>query len=126
MLKDSYETLARAIQSAGFYTNGLEDRGSWQRTTVCSKRTSNGRLTGNSFWVTQLASGWHFGVWNGTIYKLADGSRIDELCIEWLGREPDKTLDDFNDLTKQKFGLVPVSEREFDQQTSQTGPDTND
>lgn len=33
MTTDVYDGLARAVTDAGFYTNGVEDHGTWHRTS---------------------------------------------------------------------------------------------
>ncbi|SRR5258708_8345950 len=113
-MTDIYNSLARAIAKAGFYTNGVEDHGTWHRTCICSKRLADGRLSGNSFWVSRLPSGWYLGVWGGSLYRIADENKVAELCISWLSREHNGTKWDFDDQVKQDFGLVEVSEKEFD------------
>ena len=79
-----YKALAQAVADAGFFTNGVEDHGTWHRTCICSECRSDGRLTGNSFWVSRRPSGWYLGTWGGSIYRLPDEGRIADLCISWL------------------------------------------
>src|SRR5262245_11242795 len=94
-MTDKYDTLARAVTEAGFFTNGVEDHGTWDRTCICSKLDPCGYLTGNSFWVSRLSSGWYLGVWGGNIYRLSEECRLAELCITWLSRVPNDTRYDF-------------------------------
>ncbi len=75
-----------------------------------------GGLTGNSFWVSRLPSGWYLGTWGPHIYWLPDESRLAELCIGWLSRFPDGTRADFDERLKTEFGLVPVEEEAFDRE----------
>ncbi len=111
-----YDELDRAVRAAGFFTNGLENRGDWLRTTVGSKRLSGGRgYSGNSFWVTRLRSGWYLGTWGGHLYHLPDAARLADLCVTWLRRAPDGTRSDFDQPLKVEFGLVPVSDLDFEQ-----------
>jgi hypothetical protein len=110
---DVYAPLASAVKAAGFYTSGVENRGTWDRTTVCSKRGPDGELTGNSFWVTKLPSGWYLGTWGVRTYYLPDESQLADLCIEWLSREPDGTQSDFDQRLKAAYGLVEVTEQSF-------------
>src|SRR5690349_3462641 len=106
----AYEVLARAVAEAGFFTNGVEDHGTWHRTCLCSKRREDGRLSGNSFWVSRRPSGWYLGTWGGSIYRLPDEGRLTELCTTWLSRARDATRFDFDGRLKSEFGLVPISE----------------
>lgn len=116
-MEGAYETLAREIADAGFLTNGVEDYGTWDRTCVCSKRRTDGGLTGNSFWVSRRPGGWYLGVWGGSIYRMPDEGRLAELCIAWLSREPNRARADFDDRLKLEFGLVMVSRETFDAET---------
>jgi hypothetical protein len=115
MFKDAYDKLAKEVGDAGFYTSGLADMGSWQRTCICSKRRADGGYTGNSFWVTQLDNAWYLGTWGGWVYRLPEAARISELCVTWLTREPDETRADFNESLKTDFRLQSVSDKDFDQ-----------
>jgi hypothetical protein len=112
---DVYEALATAVTAAGFFTTGLEDHGSWHRTCVASKKCPCG-VTGNSFWVSRLPNGWYLGTWGPRLYRLTDEGRLAELCVSWLSRVPNGTRPDFDERLKKEYGLVPVSEEEFDQQ----------
>jgi hypothetical protein len=113
----AYDELTQAIADAGFYTSGVEDHATWTRTCVCSKRSPGGGLSGNSFWVSHLTSGWYLGTWGGFVYRLPDGARLAELCISWLSRVPDGTRSDFDDRLKAEFGLVRVDDDSFDRET---------
>jgi len=106
---DVYDALEAAVTAAGFFTTGFEDHGNWHRTCVASKRFSGG-LTGNSFWVSRLPSGWYLGTWAPCLYRLPDESRLAELCVSWLSRVPNGTRADFDERLKKEFGLVPVPE----------------
>jgi len=113
LMTNAYDALAQAVCAAGFYTNGIEDHGTWQRTCVCSKKRNGGGFTGNSFWVSRLPSGWYLGTWGECIYRLPDDNRLAELCIKWLSRVPDETRADFDEPLKLEFGLAPVPEELF-------------
>ena len=116
MKTDVYDALAHAVTAAGFFTNGFEDHGTWHRTCVCSKQRPDGALTGNSFWVSRLGSGWYLGTWGPHLYRLPDESRLAELCVDWLARVPDGTRTDFDERLKREFGLVPETEETFDRE----------
>lgn len=121
MKNDVYDALAAAMKAAGFFTSGVEDRGSWHRTCIASKQCDGG-LTGNSFWVSLLPSGWYLGVWGGHIYRLPDESRLAELCVSWLSRAPNGTRPDFDERLKKEFGLAPVPEVVFDRDAGISEP----
>jgi hypothetical protein len=114
MAIDTYDALARAVTAAGFFTNGVEDHGTWHRTCVCSKKRPDGDNTGNSFWLSRLPSGWYLGTWGPHLYRLPDESRLAELCVHWLTRVPHGTRPDFDEQLKAEFGLILVAEEEFD------------
>jgi len=116
---DVYEPLARAIAAAGFFTSGFEDHGTWHRTCVASKKTARG-LTGNSFWVSKMPSGWYLGTWGPSLYRLPDEERLVELCVTWLSREPHETLPDFDVQLKNEFALREVPPEEFDREAGIT------
>src|SRR3954470_6568987 len=97
MSQDAYDNLAEEVSEAGFFTNGLSNMGTWQRTCVCSKFIPGYGYTGNSFWVSYLNNDWYLGTWGGWVYRLPETDRIAELCIEWLTRETEKTLGDFDE-----------------------------
>jgi hypothetical protein len=106
---DAYDELARVVGAAGFCTNGIEAYEGWHRTTICSKRDPrSGALGGNSFWVSRMPDGWCVGTWGGDVYRLPDGGRISELCIEWLSSSPDGTSAHFDEWVISRFGLIPV------------------
>ena len=111
---EAYDSLARAVAAAGFFTGGVEDHGTWHRICVCSKRRPDGVLTGNSFWVSRRPSGWFLGTWGPHLYRLANEGRLAELCSTWLSRAPDGTRFDFDDWLKSEFELVPVSDEDFE------------
>jgi hypothetical protein len=117
---NKYESLDAQVRRAGFYTNGVEIKGDWDRTTVCSKRLSDLAYGGHSFWVTDLSGDWYVGTWGGLIYRIPEAKRVASLCIEWLSRYPDRIHTDFDDDIKAKFTLVHVSDEEFDAVAGQT------
>lgn len=107
---DAYDELARVLSDAGFYTNGVEARDGWHRTTVCSKRDSrSGALCGNSFWVSRMLDGWYVGTWGGDVYRLPNECRISEFCIEWLSSCPDGTSAHFDEWVISQFCLIQVA-----------------
>jgi hypothetical protein len=113
---EDYDSLARAIVTAGFYTTPVEELGTWHRITICSKRRPQGGFTGNSFWVSRLASGWLLGTWGDCIYRVSDESRLAELCVTWLSRVPDGTRPDFDDRLKSEIELLPIAGEAFDRE----------
>jgi hypothetical protein len=87
---DVCDALEAAVTAAGLFTTGFEDRGSWHRTCVASKRCPGG-VTGNSFWVSRLPSGWYLGTWGPRLFRLPDEDRLAELCVSWLTCVPNGT-----------------------------------
>ena len=116
MKTDVYDALAQAVTAAGFFISGVEGCGTWGRICVSSKRQSDGELTGNSFWVSRLPSGWYLGTWGPHLYRLPDETRLAELCVRWLSRAADATRADFDEQLKAEFGLLPVAEGDFDRE----------
>jgi hypothetical protein len=123
-MSNKYESLDRHLRSAGFFTNGVESKGDWDRTTVCAQKLSgNAVFSGHSFWVTLLPDGWIVGTWGGLLYRLPDANSINQLCTEWLTRYPDKVVTAFDEDVKKKYGLVEISEEQFDELAGQTMED---
>jgi hypothetical protein len=114
-----YDALTRAIREAGFFWSGIEDRGTWHRITVCSERRPDGRLGGNSFWVSRIDGQWYLGTWRPSLYRLPDEERVAELCITWLSRAPAPTRFDFDMRLKAEFHLELVDEDAFDELTQE-------
>ena len=111
-----YDELAKAVSEAGFFTNGVEDYETWHRTCVCSKRRPLGGYTGNSFWVSLLDGRCFLGVWGGWVYLLPEQTRLVELCISWLRRNPNRTEPDFDEQLKEGFNLVRLQDGEFEKE----------
>jgi hypothetical protein len=100
----TYQQLATAVSDAGFFTTGdLETK------VICaSKVRPEGGYTGNSFWVAQRQSRWFLGTWGPHIYRIAEASRVADLCITWLRRHPDGTAYDIDAQTREELHLVEV------------------
>jgi hypothetical protein len=49
------------------------------------------------------------------VYRISEQSRIAEFCVEWLQREP-CVKSDFSPEIKAGFGLVPVSDEDFERE----------
>jgi hypothetical protein len=110
-----YDVFRDAIHKAGFFTNGVEVYEDFDRTCVCSKKLPHGiGLSGNSFWVSLRGPVWYIGTWGGLLYRMKDQDRLVEMCIAWLTRVPSGTRSDFDDALKAEFGLIEVSDAEFD------------
>jgi hypothetical protein len=50
------------------------------------------------------------------------GSRLAELCMNWLSCVPKGTRQDFDERLKKWFGLVPVPEEVFDREAGIAEP----
>ena len=75
-----YSELTAAIHAAGFFTSGIEDKdGCWDRVTVCSQNVG-GIVSGNSFWIAELPTGWYLGAWGKGLSYSRLGSRRRVLC----------------------------------------------
>jgi len=111
---EPYASLAPEIQKRGFFVTSVENMGDWNRITICSQRRTGGGYTGNSFWLTFLADNYYLGTWGGMLYCLPDSSRIVELCVEWLSREPQKTMADFDKELANKYKLIETADDDFD------------
>ncbi len=71
---EDYDALARAVAAAGFYTNGVEDHGTWTRTCVCSKR----RLGG------VFPEGFHACMFDGSVHFIGAKIYQDEKALRAL------------------------------------------
>ncbi|MCL4211206.1 MAG: hypothetical protein HRU76_06185 [Phycisphaeraceae bacterium] len=110
---DWYPELDAAVRAAGFHTSGLEDMGSWRRTTVASKRC-DWYLTGNSFWVGFVGERCVLGTWGCRLYELPEVKRLASFCIDWLREAPTPTLPDFADSVRAAYGLRPIQQETLD------------
>jgi hypothetical protein len=118
-IPDWYPAIAAAIAQRGYFTNGIESMDGWQRTTICSKQLVAGSaLGGNSFWTTILPSGCYLGMWSPRPYRLPEADRLPDLCAEWFALHHDDCPPDFDRSLKERFGLVTVSDAEFDELAS--------
>ena len=117
-----YSALIAAIHAAGFFTGGVEDKdGCWDRITVCS-RNKNGMLSGNSFWVAELPTGWYLSAWGGMVYRIPESDRVAEFCTTWVKIEP-CLKSDFSAEMKAAFRLESVSDKEFERCSGDLRPD---
>lgn len=121
MTTERYDELLAELGAAGLHAHGVEVHDSWHRVCVASQRLPNGGLTGNSFWLSCLSTGWHLGTWGGSIYRLPDANQIVALCIRWLSRNPAKTLPDFDEHLRHEFGLLAISDEEFERASNSDG-----
>ena len=116
-----YSSVAAAIERGGFFTNGLENKQGWSRTTICSRGPSV--LSGSSLWVTVVDGHCFLGTWGNNTYRLPEtdspAEKIAELFSAWVSRIGHKSQTDIDEQTKNEFGLVAVSEAEFDQVVAQ-------
>lgn len=118
-MSNKYESLDLEVRRAGFFTNGVELKGDWDRTSVCSQ-FSGDACGGNSFWITLVSDGWYVGTWGGLIYRIPVADRVAAFCIRWLSSYPNEIHMDFNADIRAEFKLVEVSNEEFDAVAGQT------
>ena len=109
-----YDGVAAKIADANFFTTTVESMGEWDRITVCSQRLADGKLTGNSFWLTLISNDWYAGSWGGSIYRIPRTTDVATFCIAWLSKEPDQCCADFDYDIKKSFDLTEVTETAFD------------
>jgi hypothetical protein len=109
-----YGSLNAAVREVGCFTNGLENRGRWIRTTVCSSCGPGRVLGGISFWATRLADEWYLGTWGCRIYRVRDLPSVVGICTDWMPRASSRSMHDFDEESKNAFGLVSVTEDEFE------------
>jgi hypothetical protein len=107
-MPDWYPPFAAAVRQAGYFTNGVEHKDGWSRTTVSDREGG-----GNSFWVTVISETWFIGHWTGWVYRLDNPNRAVDLCTDWLSRFPGRIPSDFDEHLKVEFGLTRVSEETF-------------
>ena len=117
-MTEEYVALIQAIEEAGHFvtcdSDALDDR------IVCASHyyprghPRAGTLHGNSFWAAKRGSAWFVAGWAPAIYRVSDGGRVAELCLELLRREPAGVYGDFGEATRRDFGLTRVSDEDFD------------
>lgn len=78
----------------------------------CDSPTGWG-LGGNSFWVAKRGGEWFIATWSPVIYRVADPSRLVELCVRLLQREPGGAYAEFDEPVQTDFGLVETPEDRF-------------
>ena len=108
-MPDWYTSFAAAVEQIGYFTNGIEHKEGWYRTTV-----SDHKQGGNSFWVAVISQSWFIGHWTGWVYRLDKPDRVLDFCSDWFFRFPGRIPSDFDDSLKAEFGLTRISEEEFD------------
>jgi hypothetical protein len=113
---DWYLSLADSIGKRGYFTNGIERKDGWCRTTICN--AGPGVLGGNSFWVTVVSQSCFLGTWGGCLYRLPELDRLGELCSDCFSRNAGRTMSDFDEQTKTNFGLIEVSQEVFNDTVS--------
>lgn len=123
MTLDEYDKFAAAIRAGGCFTNGVRPVG---QVDQCLYQTVVSRygpkiLGGNSFWVTRFHQEWYFGTWGVRHYVCPEPPGPVVVSLEWLKREPNKTLPDFDHSLVSEFGLIPLSIEEFERRAFQAG-----
>lgn len=107
-----YGALKRAVEAKGFFSTAQPIKRPGDRLVVASQRFERG-LTGVSFWIARRESGWFVATWTPHIYRIPDAAKVEAAVLEALhtGRG---TPYDFTDSVKSAYGLVEVSDAEFD------------
>lgn len=114
MAQQKYDLLTSIIEEAGFSVSKASPMGGWDRVCPASKKRTEGGYTGISFWVTKLSAEWYLGTWGGFVYRIQNQNDVAPFCVSWLQCAANGTSSDFDDIIKKKFGLVAVTDEEFD------------
>lgn len=107
-----YDPLKRAVEASGFFTTYQPILTPGDRIVLASKQFENG-LTGVSCWVAKRGSAWYVATWAPHIYRVPAEASIESLAVEVL-RTGSGTPWDLPASIKSKYGLVEVSNEEFD------------
>ena len=115
---DDYIELQRTVESAGFFTTFQPIDKPGDRIVCASHEYPEGHerwgLHGNSFWVAKRGANWFIASWAPVIYRVPDARRVVVLCLRLLRREPAGAYGDFDEQVRRDFGLIAVSDEEFD------------
>jgi hypothetical protein len=107
-----YDQLKRAVEASGFFTTYQPIRTPGDRIVLASEQFENG-LTGVSCWVAKRGSAWYIATWAPHIYQVPAEIPIESIAIEVL-RTGRGTPWDLPVPIKSKFGLVEISDEDFD------------
>jgi len=108
-MPSEYDSLRAAVEAAGFFPDfhSKDDRMS-----VASEIFENG-LTGVSFWIARRKTGWFLSTWGVRFYRLPENARVEAAVVEAL-RIHRGTPYEFKPELKSKYGLLEVTEEEFE------------
>ena len=56
---------------------------------------------------------WFIATWSPVIYRVGDPSRLAELCLRLLQREPGHAYYDFEEPVRAEFGLIEAAADRF-------------
>ena len=103
-----YKPIATAIEAAGFHTSFEKHSDGFERLVCVSHRDPDGRLYGNSFWVSAKEGRWYLVTWLPHCYAVPQEVDLGQLCIECLrlSRTPIYSLPE-NVVQKYKLSVEP-------------------
>jgi hypothetical protein len=104
-----YDALREAVEAAGYFADFHPKP---ERICVASEMFENG-LTGVSFWVACRKGVWFISTWGVRFYRIPENASVEAAVVEAL-RIHRGTPYDFKPELKSKYGLIEVSEDEFE------------
>jgi hypothetical protein len=104
-----YDSLKKAVEAAGFFGDYHPKRDLF---CVASEKFENG-LTGVSFWIARRKDLWFLSTWGVRFYRLPENASIEAAVVEAL-RIHRGTPYEFKPELRSKYGLLEVTEEEFD------------
>ncbi len=107
-----YGALKQAVEAKGFFTTPQPIKQPGDRLVVASERFAQG-LRGVSFLIARRDTGWYVAAWLPRIYRIPEDCLVDAVAVEVL-QSGGGTPYDFSESVKSKYGLVEVSDADFD------------
>jgi hypothetical protein len=113
--KDAYTSLIAEIEGRGGFTTVRSDEHGGYNLVCASRKTEEGALGGNSFWVwfCKKLGAWYLSTWSPCHYVIPRYVDLAELCMECLSLSA-KAIPSVPDATIAKFSLIEVSDDDFD------------
>lgn len=111
-MKSDYAELKRDVESAGYFTAFQPIKYEGDRIILASHQHSAG-LGGNSFWVAVRRGSWYVATWLPVIYRLRDSSRLRDLVVKLLSREPARAHGQIEEAIASEFDLEEIADCDF-------------
>ncbi|MHC4106603.1 MAG: hypothetical protein ACYSTY_00815 [Planctomycetota bacterium] len=99
-----YQPIADAIESAGFHTSFERHPEGFERLICVSSRDRDGRLCGNSFWISAEKDQWYLVTWLNHCYAVPQDADLGRLCIDCL-QLANTPIYSLPESVVQKYGL---------------------